>query len=83
MSAVIYTDNQSIKRKLFNKQNWFCYDSAYQIAKHNKWLDNNRFGVQMKDLNFSVWYSLNDDKVLFEVNGEVKEQYDLKRMFTL
>jgi hypothetical protein len=82
MYAFIQTDNRSIKRKLFDKQNWFRYDRAYQIAKHNKWLDNNRFGVQMKDLNFSVWYSLNDDRVLFEVNGEVKEEYDLKRMFT-
>lgn len=37
----------------------------------------------MKDLNFSVWYSLNEDKVLFEVKGEAKKEYDLKRMFTL
>ncbi|MGN6165356.1 MAG: hypothetical protein ACTHOF_12525 [Flavisolibacter sp.] len=81
--AVINTDNQSIKRKIFDKQNWYWYDSAYEIVKHNKWLDNNRFGVQMKDLNFSVWYSLNEDKVLFEVKGEAKKEYDLKRMFTL
>lgn len=81
--AVIKIEDKSIKRKLFDKQNWYWYDSVYQIAKHNRWLDNNRFGILMKDLNFSVWYSLIDDKVLFQVNGEVKEQYNLERMFTL
>ena len=81
--AVIKTKDKSIKCKLFDKRNWYWYDSIYQIAKHNRWIDNNRFGILMKDLNFSVWYSVVDDKVLFEVNGKVKEQYNLEKMFTL
>jgi len=83
VNAVIKIGDKSVSGKLFDKRNWFWYDSAYQIAKHYRWLDNERFGIQIKKLNFSVWYSLADDKVLFEVNGEVKDEYNLERMFTL
>ena len=81
--TVIKIGDVSVSRKLFDKRNWFWYDSAYQMATHNKWLDNERFGIQIKKLNFSVWYSLTEDKVLFEVNGNVKDEYNLERMFTL
>lgn len=81
--AVIEIKDKIVKRKLFEKKNWYWYDSIYQIAKHNKWIDNNRFGIQMKGLNFSVWYAMPDKKVLFDVNGEVKEDYDVEKIFTL
>lgn len=75
-------EGQCTKQKLFDKKNWYWYDEAYKMAKHSKWFDNNRFGIYIKNLNFAVWYSINDRKVSFEVNGTVQENYNLKRMFT-
>jgi hypothetical protein len=81
--AVIHSETNIVKAKLFEKRNWHSSDSIYEIAKHYKWIDKDRFGISIKALRFAVWYSLTDDNVLFEVKGEIIEDYDLKRMFTL
>ncbi len=81
--VVIETEDKSVRQILFSKKNWYWYDSAYQMVKRCKWFDNNRFGIQIETLNFSVWFSLSENKVLFAVNGELKEEYNLEESFTL
>jgi len=80
--SVMNNEGETIKAKLIDKKNWWWYDEAYKMAKHSKWFDNDRFGIHIQSLNFAVWYSLTKNKVLFEVNGAVQEDYNLKRMFT-
>ena len=55
-----------LKVKLYEHANRWWYDSAYAVAKHGKWLDKNRFGIDANSANFKVWYSLQDEKVFME-----------------
>lgn len=80
--VIIEKDGVKTKQKLFDKNNWYWYDEAYKIAKHSKWFDNDRFGIYIKNLNFAIWYSEKDKRVLFEVNGIVHESYNLRRMLS-
>ncbi|MCW3107828.1 MAG: hypothetical protein JWQ09_2334 [Segetibacter sp.] len=81
VNACFTVNEQHSTYKLFDKKNWWWYDSAYKIVENSKWFDNDRFGIHIKQLNFSVWYSLTEQKVLYEVNGVLQENYNLKRMF--
>lgn len=67
--------------KLFDKRNWWWYDSIYKLAKTNKWFDNDRFGVQYKPLNWAVWYSIKDGQVVFEKEGTHSNQMNIDALF--
>ena len=64
--AIISIDEQFQTVKLFDKRNWWWYDSIYTLVKTNKWFDNDRFGIYHKPFNWMVWYSLKDQKITFE-----------------
>ena len=78
---LITRDASTEKIKLFDKKNGWWYDSAYTLAKNGKWFDNDRFGMEYKPFRFSVWYSLSQAKVQFEVRGTLQDEYNLERLF--
>jgi len=49
--------------RLFEKQNSYWYDIAYEMAKNSKWLDNNSFGAFSKRREKFGYYSLQDDLI--------------------
>ena len=61
------------KVKLFENRNWFWYDSAYEIAKNSKWLDNNTFGVYSKKTDKFGYYSLVDDVIIGKLDFKENE----------
>jgi len=56
--------NETKTIKLFENRNWFWYDVAYKLAKNSKWLDNNSFGVSLKNNEKFGYYSLLDDVII-------------------
>ena len=56
--------NETKTIKLFENTNWFWYDIAYKLAKNSKWLDNNSFGVSLKNNEKFGYYSLLDDVII-------------------
>jgi hypothetical protein len=67
--------------KLFDKRNWWWYDSVYKLVKNNKWFDNDRFGIYHKPSNLAIWYSLKDRKVVFERGGIQYDQMNIDDLF--
>jgi hypothetical protein len=68
-------------KKLFDKKNSWWYDCIYYLARHNKWFDNNRFGVGFGKGKIDFWYSL--DKKLVELydNGKQVKEINFKKYF--
>ena len=64
--ARIECDDNTLIVKLHEHPNRWRYDPTDAAAKHGKWLDDNRFGLDTSSLNFKVWYSLQDEKVFIE-----------------
>jgi hypothetical protein len=60
------------KVKLFERKNWFWYDSIYEFASNSKWLDNSTFGVHNKKNNFYGYYSLVDETIIGNINFSEK-----------
>ena len=67
--------------KLFDKRNWWVFDSAYILVKNNKWFDNDRFGLSYKPLEWKGWYSIKENKVYFELNNIKSEYANLDKIF--
>lgn len=61
------------KVKLFDKKNWFWYDTAYEMAKNSRWLDNNTFGVSSKKNDKFGYYSLVDDVIVGKLDFNENE----------
>lgn len=79
--AIISIDNSFRTVKLFEKRNWWRYDSIYKLAKTNKWFDNDRFGIYHKPLSWMVWYSLKDQKVTFEKENVQYDKMNIDELF--
>lgn len=56
------------KIKLFEKRNWYWYDSIYELASNSKWLDNSTFGVHNKKNDRFSYYSLHDEVIIGNIN---------------
>ena len=62
---LIFTINGIEKKvQLFEKRNWYWYNSVYELAKHSKWLDKHTFGVYSKQSDRFGYYSLLDDVII-------------------
>ena len=59
--------------KLFENRNWFWYDVVYKLVKNSKWIDNNRFGVDLKNNEKFAYYSLLDDVIIGKLDFEENE----------
>jgi hypothetical protein len=64
MNLLFTIGNETKTVKLFENTNWFWYDIAYKLAKNSKWLDNNSFGVSLKNNEKFGYYSLLDDVII-------------------
>ena len=70
----INVDGIITTRKLFDKKNSWWYDCIYYLARHNKWFDNNRFGVGFGKGKIDIWYSLDKNAVaLYDSSQQVTE----------
>ncbi len=74
-------DNKLETIKLFDKRNWWWYDPIYRFVKTNKWFDNDSFGVYYKPLNLKVFYSLKNQKVVFEIEHLQYEKMNIDELF--
>ena len=72
-------DGQIITRKLFDKENGWCHDSIYPLAKKNRWFDNNRFGVGVENGKIAAWYSVNENLVELFDSGKQVTEINIKR----
>jgi hypothetical protein len=79
--ANIQEADSIFKAKLFDKANVFWYDCAYILAKHNKWFDADRFGINYGKGQINIWYSIKKNEVeLFENDTRVTE-IDFRKFF--
>ena len=79
--VTIKANDQILKIKLFDKQNAWCYDSVYFLARNNKWFDTNKFGVTHSKFKIDIWYSLEDQEVQFFQGGTQVAEIDFKNYF--
>ncbi len=68
-------------KKLFDKKNSWWYDCVYYLARHNKWFDNNRFGIAFGKGKIDVWYSLDKNVVELYEGGQQVTEIDFKKYF--
>ena len=76
----IEANGSASKIKLFDKKNVWWYDCVYFLARQNKWLDSNTFGIGYKG-KIEVWYSIVDKKVRLFENGNPVEELDFTKYF--
>jgi len=70
---ILVTNETSKKVKLFEKKNWFWYDSIYKYATNSKWLDSSTFGVHSKNNSRFAYYSMLDDIIIGELKFSEKD----------
>lgn len=68
-------------KKLFDKQNSWWYDCVYYLARHNKWFDNNRFGIGFGKGKIDIWYSLDKNAVELYDSGQQVTEIDFRKYF--
>lgn len=68
-------------KKLFDKKNSWWYDCIYYLARHNKWFDNDRFGVGFGKGKIDIWYSLDKNAVELYDNGQQVTEIDFRKYF--
>lgn len=73
LSLLFTIDDNTKKVKLFENTNWFWYDVAYKLAKNSKWIDNNSFGVHLKNNEKFAYYSLPDDAIIGKLDFKENE----------
>lgn len=82
-SVSIYLESEGKKSviKLFEKKNWFWYDSANKLSRNNKWFDNDKFGLFYKPLAWCCWYSIKGNSVTFENSGNLSNESNIQKLF--
>jgi len=73
----------SIKRKLFAKKNLWWYDCIYILARHTKWLDTERFGIDYGKGKIKALYCLEKDQVQLFEGGEQVTEINFSKYFVL
>jgi hypothetical protein len=79
----ITTNGSTITKKLFEKNNAWWYDCVYNLARQNKWYDNNRFGIAFGKGKIDIWYSIDKNIVGLYENGRPVTEIDFKKYFLL
>ena len=77
----IEMDSSVIRRKLFDKQNQWWYDSMYILARSNKWLSNDRFGFSFDKGLIEGWYSISHDRVVLMEQGQLVDGITFGKFF--
>jgi hypothetical protein len=69
----ITTEWGKIDAVLFNKKNWYWWDSSYKIAANCSWIDEDSFGYKSKTTDEFVYYSIKERKVKINLEDSVFE----------
>ncbi len=77
----IYVNGSTLTKKLFDKQNSYWYDCIYYLAKHNKWFDNDRFGIGFGKQNIDIWYSVKNNEVELYDGGQSVAEINFRKYF--
>ena len=77
----ININDTTTTKKLFEKKNSWWYDCIYYLARHNKWFDNDRFGVGFGKGKIDIWYSLDKNAVELYDNGQQVTEIDFRKYF--
>jgi hypothetical protein len=77
----IETTGSILKIKLFDKKNIWWYDCVYILARHNKWFDNDRFGISYGKGKIDMWYSIARNEVELFENGVRVTEINFKKIF--
>ena len=77
----IQNGSTSITKKLFDKTNQWWYDCIYILARHTKWLDKERFGIDYGKGKIKALYSLEKDEVELFENGERVKEINFSKFF--
>ena len=82
-SAYVNVDINGIitTKKLFDKKNSWWYDCVYYLARHNKWFDNNRFGIGFRKGKIDIWYSIDKNVVELYDSGQQVTEIDFRKHF--
>lgn len=83
-SAYVEINNEGIvsSHKLFDKNNLWCYDGVYVLARNSKWFDNQRFGVTYKKREkLEAWFALDKNQVELFENGDRVSEIDFLKYF--
>lgn len=72
MSFEINSKDDSVKIKVFEKRNWYWFDSAYDIAKSCKWIDKTKFGFISKDNEKYAFFNIESGKL--ETNMKFRDE---------
>ncbi|MCE3229026.1 MAG: hypothetical protein K0S32_3577 [Bacteroidetes bacterium] len=68
LKVSVNADNKENTVTLIDKKNTHIFDSIYTLSKKVKWFDNNKFGLEIKDLNVQTYYSLTDNRLTSNLN---------------
>ncbi|MBL7869462.1 MAG: hypothetical protein JNM71_15710 [Flavobacterium lindanitolerans] len=79
--AEIHINDNITTKKLFDKKNAWWYDCVYFLARHNKWFDNNKFGIEIRKGKVDIWYSLNNNVVELYEDGQQVTDIDFGKYF--
>lgn len=79
--VMIHVAGLTSKIRLFDKQNAWCYDCIYILAKQAKWHDSDRFGIYYDSGILEISYSIKDNQVLYFEYATRVEKVDFSRFF--
>lgn len=82
VTIIIESKDSLVEKKLFDKKNKWCYDSAYMLARCNKWFDNDKFGIGYRKGGIEAWYSIEQDEVYFFENGQQVNEIQFQKIFS-
>lgn len=57
--------------KIFETNNYNCYDVMYRIAKRAKWIDKDRFGFTFKSNEINIFYDKHEKDIKMHINPPV------------
>jgi hypothetical protein len=73
----------TVKVRLFDKKNWWWYDSIYYLARFGKWFDSDRFGISFGKGKFEIWYSIDKNEVFCYEHGKPVDTINFGNFFML
>lgn len=80
--VLIVFEDSTKSIKLLDKRNWFWYDSVYKIVRSNKWFDNDRFGIWDKSLDWKIYYTIQEDRIVLEKKGAQCEKINIEELYS-
>jgi hypothetical protein len=77
----IHVNSSVVTKKLFDKKNSWWYDCVYYLARHNKWLDTDKFGIAYGKGKIDIWYSVEKNEVEFYEGGFSVTEINFRKYF--